>query len=65
LSGIRIRVALRIPGGAGPYQSIRATMEQPPAGIGLDQYGRGCLGMPGGVVAIVGKGIGARDDVTW
>jgi hypothetical protein len=38
---IRIRGALRIPGCAGPYRGIRATMEQPPAGIGLDHHGRG------------------------
>ena len=39
--------ALRIPGGAGPYRSIRATMEQPWGRIGLDHYRRVPLGMAG------------------
>jgi hypothetical protein len=39
-----IRDSLWIPDGAGAYQGIRATTEQPSVGIGLDQYGRGCLG---------------------
>ena len=29
---------------ANPYRGIRATMEQSSMGIGLDHYGRGCLG---------------------
>jgi hypothetical protein len=40
-------------------------MEQPPAGIDLDQYGEAVRGVPGEAVAVVGKGTGARDDVTW
>src|SRR5690242_9240115 len=34
----RIRAALQIPGGAGPYRGIRANMEQPSIAKGLDHY---------------------------
>jgi hypothetical protein len=59
------RATTEQPGGAGPYRGIRATMEQPSMGIGLDQYGGGIWIMPEEAVAIVGKGIGARDDAMW
>src|ERR1035441_440701 len=49
----RIRGALRIPGGAGPYRGIRANMEQTSGCSGLDHYGRG-------VRAMAGKGIDAQ-----
>ena len=39
----RVRAALRVPDGADAYRGIRATMEQPSAGIGLDHHGRGRL----------------------
>lgn len=39
-----IRGALWIPGGAGPYRGIRATMEQSWGCIGLDHHGRVPLG---------------------
>ena len=60
----RIRAALRIPGGAGPYRGIRATTEQPSMRIGLDHCGRGCLRRSlGEGVGVVGKGIAAWHDV--
>jgi len=41
---VGIRDSLRIPDAAGAYQGIRATMEQPRAGIGLDHHSREHLG---------------------
>ena len=39
-----IRDSLRIPDAADAYRGIRATMEQPRAGIGLDHHSREYLG---------------------
>jgi hypothetical protein len=36
--------ALRVPDAARAYRGIRANMEQTSLCIGLDRYGRGCLG---------------------
>ena len=54
----RIRAALLIPGGAGPYRGIRANMEQTLVCIGLDHHGRGHLGRGGErLKPMVGNGI--------
>jgi hypothetical protein len=55
------RAALRIPGGAGPYRGIRATMEQPPMRIGLDHCAESVSGtVPRGYASLAkGTALGA------
>src|SRR6202012_4800113 len=61
---VRIRTALRVPDGVGPYRGMRANMEQTSVRTGLYQYAMACGARLREARHIIGERYSSRRDAT-